>query len=319
MSPRKLAVLASGNIPSYFAHSFNVMKMAQAFSSLGSETEVVTSDSIKHRLMMRKIPDIQMHYGLSHQIRVQKVLPSPVAFLTGRTSHDKAYSLSAAKYVAENHFQLAYCRSYLIPHFTSLLGIPTFVETHTVEYDHPGLRKIYEVAHLPAFKGLVTIHESIKQEHIKRGVSADKILVLEDGVDLQRFLIEDDPAHWKRRLKLDVDKKYVTYCGHLYPDKAIDVIISVAERLRQRADVVFLLVGGLEKWRRHWERYCKQRQITNVQFTGFVPNAQVPQYLKSADCLVLPYRLDMEHTVMDIHTTSPLKLFEYMAANTNSS
>ena len=314
MSPEKLAVLASGSIPSYHARSFTVMKMAQGFSALGFETEVVTSDSINSRVMTRKIPDFNAHYGLSHRIPVQRISPSLIAFLTGRTSHDRAYSFRAAHYTKENGFQLAYCRSYLIPYFTATLGVPTFVETHTVAYDHPALQKVYEVAHLPALKGLVTIHESIKQEHIKRGVPEEKILVLEDGVDIQRFLIEDDALLWKRQLNLDPDKKYVTYCGHLYPEKAIDVIISVAKRLEQRSNVVFLLVGGLEKWQRHWKRYCAQRQVTNVQFAGFVPNAEVPKYLKAADCLLLPYRLDLEHRIMDVHTTSPLKLFEYMAA-----
>ena len=161
---------------------------------------------------------------------------------------------------------------------------------------------------------LINYHESIKQEHARRGVPIDKILVLENGVDIQRFLVEDDNTFWKRELNLDPQKMYAIYSGHLYLDKGIDVIIAVAERLQSRTDVEFILVGGLDKWRRHWERYCQQRQINNVRFTGFVPNAQVPQYLKAADCLLLPYRLDMEHKVMDIHTTSPIKLFEYMAA-----
>ena len=164
------------------------------------------------------------------------------------------------------------------------------------------------------FKGLVTIHESIKQEHARRGVPADKILVMENGVDIQRFVVEDDATFWKRELNLDPQKMYAIYSGHLYPEKGIEVILAVAERLQSRTDVEFILVGGLEKWRTHWERYCQQRRISNVRFTGFVPNALVPQYLKSADCLLLPYRLDMEHEVMDIHTTSPIKLFEYMAA-----
>ena len=70
---------------------------------------------------------------------------------------------------------------------------------------------IYKVAHLPAFKGLVTTHESIKQEHARRGVPIDKILVLENGVDIQRFLVEDDKTFWKRELNLDPQKMYAIY------------------------------------------------------------------------------------------------------------
>jgi glycosyltransferase involved in cell wall biosynthesis len=45
-----------------------------------------------------------------------------------------------------------------------------------------------------------------------------------------------------------------------------------------------------------------------------VENSKVPWYLKSADALIMPYKTDQNIKIMDINTTSPLKLFEYMAA-----
>ena len=314
MSSGKVAVMNGGNIPSYHANSISVMKMAEGFASLGFDTEVVTADSINQRMMAKRIPDIYKHYGLSKQVPVRRLLPSLSAFLTGRTSQDSAYSFRAAKYVAEHKFNIAYCRSYLVPYFTAQAGVPTFVETHTTVYDQPALKKIYDIVDLPAFKGLITIHEAIKEEHVKRGVPSEKILVLEDGVDIERFAIEDDSILWKQKLGLDPGKRYVTYCGHLYPEKGIEMILAAAKKMDHRRDVVFLLVGGLKKWCKFWERYCREHHISNTLFTGFVPNSQVPKYLKASDCLLLLYNLDVGYKVMDIHTTSPLKLFEYMAA-----
>ena len=314
MSVDKVAVLTGGNIPSYWAHSMNVTKVAQGFADLGLETQVVSADSVERRIMSRRIPDLHTHYGISRKIDVQFLMPSPWAFLRGRPGHDDTYCRRAAHYVGGSGFDLAYCRSYLIPYYTTLAGIPTIVETHTTNYDHSALQKIYKIAHLPAFKGLVTIHDSIRSEHVNRGIPEDKTLVIESSVDIRRFEIEDDVRHWKRCLGLDLDKRYVTYCGQLYPDKAIDVILDVAKKMERRENVVFHLMGGPDKWRRHWESICRRRSISNVLFSGFIANAEVPKFLKASDCLLLPYRLDMAHTVMDIHTTSPLKLFEYMAA-----
>ena len=92
------------------------------------------------------------------------------------------------------------------------------------------------------------------------------------------------------------------------------MILAVAKKMERRQDVVFHLIGGPDKWRRHWESICREQRNANVLFSGFIANAEVPSNLKASDCLLLPYRLDRTHTVMDIHTTSPLKLFEYMAS-----
>ena len=79
-------------------------------------------------------------------------------------------------------------------------------------------------------------------------------------------------------------------------------------------DVLFLLVGGRLPQISMWKKYASSRGIKNVQFAGFVQNAVVPLYLKAADALIMPYKTDQEIKIMDMSTTSPLKLFEYMAS-----
>ena len=60
------------------------------------------------------------------------------------------------------------------------------------------------------------------------------VLAMENGVDIQRFVVEDDATFWKRELNLDPQKMYAIYSGHLYPEKGIEVILAVAERLQSR-------------------------------------------------------------------------------------
>ena len=307
-------MLSGGNIPSYWAHSINVMKVAQGFSGLGYDTQVVSADSVKRRIMSREIPDLQRHYAVSREVDVQFLRPSLLAFLSGRTAHDGTYCRRAANFAKSGKFDLAYCRSYLIPYNTALAGIPTIIETHTTNYDHPALQKIYDVAELPAFKGLVTIHESIRDEHVKRGIPFEKTVVVETSVDTALFEIEDSAQHWKQHLEWDTSKRYVTYCGQLFPDKGIEVIIDAAKQMANRKDMAFHLIGAPAKWRRYWESLCRDQGITNIKISAFIANSDVPKVLKASDCLLMPYKLDMTHTVMDIHTTSPIKLFEYMAA-----
>lgn len=82
-----------------------------------------------------------------------------------------------------------------------------------------------------------------------------------------------------------------------------------------KENILFVLVGGFSKDINNWKKYCKKELITNVFFVGFVNNSEVPKYLKAADVLIMPYNTKVNFEVMDVNTTSPMKLFEYMASN----
>jgi glycosyltransferase involved in cell wall biosynthesis len=73
---------------------------------------------------------------------------------------------------------------------------------------------------------------------------------------------------------------------------------------------LFLLVGGLQKDVERSKAECKARSLENVHFTGFVSHHRIPTYLFAGDVLILPNSAN--HPLSE--TTSPLKLFEYMAS-----
>lgn len=309
----KIIVASGGNIPSRFAHSFNVMKMAQGFYKVGHNVEVVTSLSIPILLERFRIKNINDFYGIDKNISV-KFVPS-FSFSALRRSTDFIQSdFKIAKYCKKKNVDLVYCRSYRIPYYCVKEGIPTIIETHTTNYKHPDLQKIYEISNNPNFRGLVTISKAIKKEHMKRGIPEEKIFVFEDGVDLGRFKINDDVYFWRNKLGLPEDKNLVVYCGQLYKEKGIEHILLTAKKLINK-NVLFVLVGGFQNDIDKWKQYCKEKLISNVFFQGFVNNFDVPKYLKTADVLIMPYQTDITYNIMDINTTSPMKLFEFMASN----
>ena len=185
------------------------------------------------------------------------------------------------------------------------------MESHTPNIKHHDLQRIIKLSHSKYFKGLVTISDILKKNFISAGVPEDKILVLDDGVDVESFQNLPSKEKIKEMFELPKDEKIVVYCGSLFPDKGIEHILLVAKNL---PDVIFLLVGGRGQQIKMWREYTKSPEIGNIQFTGFVENSKVPFYLKAADALIMPYKTDQEIKIMDINTTSPLKLFEYMAA-----
>lgn len=102
----------------------------------------------------------------------------------------------------------------------------------------------------------------------------------------------------------------VAYAGHLYPWKGVDVLLDALSRLpRSRG----LIVGGheTEPDLGRLKAFAEHLGIASrVTFTGLVPPSRVPELLQTADVLALPNPA----SAISTQFTSPLKLFEYMAA-----
>ena len=102
----------------------------------------------------------------------------------------------------------------------------------------------------------------------------------------------------------------IYYIGQLYPWKGVDTLVRAMPRLASRRLVI---VGGLpyESDRTRLESLSRDLGVADrVTFTGFVPPAQVREHLSRAAVAVLP----LPDNPMARRFTSPLKLFEYMAA-----
>ena len=110
-----------------------------------------------------------------------------------------------------------------------------------------------------------------------------------------------------------MNKKIVLYSGSLKKGKGIHIILDIAKGFELNYEILFYIVGGSDKEIENWKKY-KNTDKKNVVFAGFVEGGEVPKYLKASDILIMPYDVTDKKMVMDINTTSPIKLFEYMAS-----
>jgi len=324
-----VAVVSSGHIPSQWAHSINTVKTANAFSKIGHNVEILTVERFLEKREKQKINNVHRFYGIGDAIKIAyfkdnplfyfEEINSPIHYFSEgikRTTNGRIRYVSdpekrISEYCRKNSMDLSYCRAYRTAYYNVKNGIPTILESHTPNTKHPELRRVIKLSHSEYFEGLVTISDILKQNFIAAGVPEDKVLVLDDGVDIASFRNLPSKEEIRGMFALPRDRKMVVYSGSLFPDKGIEHILLVARNL---PDVLFLLVGGREQQIKMWEKYVDSCKIENVQFTGFVGTSKVPLYLKAADVLIMPYKTDQEIKIMDINTTSPLKLFEYMAA-----
>lgn len=156
---------------------------------------------------------------------------------------------------------------------------------------------------------VITITAGLRDELVERGVDADKIVVVPNGVDTARFV----PVPPDRKLRAElglVDKTVIGYVGSVLDYEGLDLLVRAAAVLgAERADMHVLVVGdGAERER--IEALAASLGLLGrvVTFTGAVPHEQVERYYSLVDIAPFP-RLPLPVTEL----VSPLKPFEAMA------
>src|SRR5699024_10195575 len=152
------------------------------------------------------------------------------------------------------------------------------------------------------------ITEALREEMIRRGVDADKIRVVPNGVDTSRFT--PIPRDEELASELGVaGKTVIGYVGSVLDYEGIELILAAAAVLdRTREDFHVLIVGDgaeLERFQNHVEENSLDHVVT---FTGRVPHEDVERYYSLVDITPFP-RLPLPVCEM----VSPLKPFEAMA------
>lgn len=138
---------------------------------------------------------------------------------------------------------------------------------------------------------LISVSEEVRQYHIMHtGVAPEKILTIENGVDIERFKGQGE-AGQKVRNELGIDPNAVVFgvIGRLKPQKGHDLFLEAAkEILNQHPTVRFLIIGDGPL---RSELEVKARQLglcPALIFTGV--REDIPALLSALDVLVLSSR-----------------------------
>jgi len=103
----------------------------------------------------------------------------------------------------------------------------------------------------------------------------------------------------------------VIYVGQFYPWKGLDLLIEAFQEIREARLIVLGGEAGSEDWRRIEDLIQRLNLQGRVELQGFVPQNKVIDEVSRASVAVVPAPGQDE---MSREFTSPLKLFEYLAA-----
>lgn len=152
---------------------------------------------------------------------------------------------------------------------------------------------------------VVSVTESFREDLVARGIARDKIHVVINGVDLERY--EPRPRDEALAREFGLAGKFVAgYMGTHGLAHALPKVLDAAERLRDRDDIAFFFAGsGAERAR--VGQIVAERKLANVKLIPRQPKERMPALWSLCDLSVVPLR---DNPVFA--TVIPSKIFESM-------
>lgn len=303
----KLCYIAHSRLPTNRAHGYQIMAMCESFGTqtetvllLPSRKPIITEDPFEYYHIAKKFNITKLRSWDLYET----VLPRKIVYWMDALT----FGFSVVRYAQKNIHQqedVVFSRDVVSAFLLSLMNYQVFFEVHDLPAS--SLFNIF----FKRVRGII-VTNALKKEILKKqwGVAEEKILIAHHGVKTNEFLPESKKNEMRTKLGIPRDKKIVVYTGHLYESKGAPTLVESAQFIDENTRLY--VVGGTDSDQKKIKELQEKLGVEEkVVIVGNVPHPQIPEYLCAADIAVIPSSGKFSHGVVE---SSPLKLFEYMAA-----
>jgi glycosyltransferase involved in cell wall biosynthesis len=310
----RLLYIANARFPSEKANGYQMVQMCEAFAQVGEQVRLVIPRRVNTETALHGIDDVWAYYGVRRNFEIVRIpcldliwlVDSKITFLLQTLT----FIIGLLIWLPFQSYERVFTRDHFVMAILSLV-IPRHKLTYEVHNKFRSQRGQHLQAWLLRRVGKVVSLTGTMAKQLE-GMGAKDVIVAHDGIRLERF--ENIPNLSQVRLGLNIPEGafVACYAGRLHTmnmSKGLDVFIEAAAKV---GNLVFLLVGGpaeqAESLRGQWvSRGLPEKDFVAV---GSLPPTEVPRYLAAADvCLITS-----PPNEFFANETSPMKLFEYMAA-----
>lgn len=308
----KLAYLANIRLPTEKAHGLQIMQMCEAFAEQPDVTLILYTARRLNTPELRSVRDVWEHYGVSHKFEIRRVpcldllrwLPGRIGFVLQTLTYLFALGLT----LHFNRADIYYSRDPL-----TLLMLSWVVPHKQLCFEAHQLSKARWQKYCVRRVGTVVAITGILADRLTR-LGAKRVMVAHDGFRVARFADPVDCVTARRTVHLPESAFVVGYVGRLHlmnMAKGLDTLIDAISRMSSGPITLCLVGGPDDQAAALHEQWCARGLAPELfLYVGAIPAARVPLYMAAFDVCVLPTPWT-EHFA---YYTSPLKLFEYMAA-----
>ncbi len=297
-----VVAIAGSTIPSDTANSLQVMKACSALVQLGHKLTLIVPGNRKSEIV-----NLKSHYGLQTDF--------PIEWLS--SSSRRIFTWQAVQRARTLKPDLLYTWFPQSAVFGLLYKIPTIFEIHIQPTGRLGPAWHRAFTNVRGRKRLVSITQAlvdVLDHNYNIRLKRDNVVIAPNGVDLERFAALPSTPELARQ-QLNFPSTPTVMCtGHLYAGRGVGLFLALAKSISQAH---FVWVGGRPDDIAIWKGRAEAENISNITFTGFIPNQNLPPYQAAADILLMPYSrsiMGSSGTADSASVASPMKMFEYMAA-----
>jgi len=301
-----IVAIAGSTIPSDTANSIQVMKACAALVQLGHNLTLIVPEASNVKSQTPKV-DLKSHYGLQQDFPIEWLASSSRQMFTWQ-------SVQRARALKPDLLYTWFPQSAV---FGLLYKIPTVFEIHIQPTGTLGPAWHRAFAKINGYKRLVSITQAlidVLDHNYNIRLKPDDVVIAPNGVDLERFAALPSTPELARGQLTFPSAPTVMCTGHLYAGRGADLFLALAKSIPQAH---FVWVGGRPDDIATWKQRAESQNISNITFTGFIPNQDLPLYQSAADILLMPYSrsiMGSSGTADSASVASPMKMFEYMAA-----
>jgi glycosyltransferase involved in cell wall biosynthesis len=301
-------VTLNGKIPSTKADGVAVMTMCEQFAKLGLDTLLLIPACQGVPLsQLGGAKDVFEFYSVESCFELVR-FPNFFGILS---RFSKLYSLALVLYLKIRGISLINSRSIEVAVWATRLRVPVILESHNFsrfEFHSMISDWVSATQQSTSKTSMVVTTHAAKLSYMKIGIPEDRIMVLPNGANIDRFNTTASRIHLLKKYNFTFDSPLIVFSGSLQSGRGGEEMIACAELL---PEAQFLIIGGTQDQVTHYQKLAESRGIKNVSFAGHIVQSELPNYLMTADILLMPYTTSFsEHS---FKYTSPMKMFEYLA------
>jgi glycosyltransferase involved in cell wall biosynthesis len=309
----ELVYVANNRLPTEKAHGLQMVQNCEALAGVGYHVTLVAPRRINTPELRRARP-LWEHYGVDRCFDLRRL---PCLDLYGW------FPRSRVTFLSQTYTFLLALLIWLLPRRVAVLYTRDMFVGMALALFRPRTRLVYEVhdlhhsalgrrmqRYLARQAYVVAITQPLADE--MRQMGAKHILTAHDGVRAARFADVPDQAEARAQAGWPPQGFLVGWAGRLHVmgvDKGVGLLV---EALREVEGASLVIIGGppetVEELRQSW--IAAGMDSARFLSPGQVAPEHVPLYLSACDVCVLP----QPWTQRFAYYTSPMKLFEYMAA-----
>lgn len=157
---------------------------------------------------------------------------------------------------------------------------------------------------------IIVISEDFKQNIMKKGVPENKIDVVYNWVDEKSvYHVDREKNILFERYNIDRNKFYIAYSGNIGLTQNIELLIEVANKIKDFKDIGFIIIGN-GMFKAELETQVARRKLDNIIILPFQPYEEIANVFSIGDVGLIISKPGIGNNSV------PSKTWSYMAAET---